>query len=444
MGASRLEQLLQHADAMATDAIAVSAPGKVLLAGGYLVLDPEYPGVVVATQARFYSIARPASPGQTAAVLVRSPQFVNAQWTYNIRLSAPQAGSGYQVNLVQTGSSFQTAGPNPFVALALLTAHRLALDTLGYESYRARIQQKVELTIVGDNDFYSHRLAAPEDSSTPPPAPSAAELAQLPPFAPLGVPIREVHKTGLGSSAAMTTSIVGALLVSLGLVADSGQLTASDRALVHNTAQLAHCSAQGKIGSGFDVSSATWGSQLFRRFSPEVLAPVLLDKSAVVPEGSAVQDGIKQFPAGLLRETLSARNRGWIPPSSASGKGSSTAVEGLAELGVTLQETAMASSNSDGAAYQPALIQLPPRIQLILADVDAGSNTPSLVSRVMAWRKAAPEWAAQMYRVLNASNQGLADTILALTLESLKDPDRYDRGLDLIAATKSSEVSWSL
>lgn len=33
----------------------VSAPGKVLLLGGYLVLDPDYFGLVVSVSARFYS-----------------------------------------------------------------------------------------------------------------------------------------------------------------------------------------------------------------------------------------------------------------------------------------------------------------------------------------------------------------------------------------------------
>lgn len=477
----------------ASEALVVSAPGKVLLAGGYLVLDPAYPGVVVATQARFYSAAREATPGQRPDILVRSPQFIDADWGFYIQLVEPSSdaeASAPAVHLVQTAESFRQAGPNPFVALALLTAHRLALDSLGLPAYRDRVRSgKTELVIVGDNDFYSHR-SSPQSTATTPmtqsqspseqaspvpakiPAPTAAELAKLPAFAPLGVSLRDVHKTGLGSSAAMTTSVVGALLARLGLVGTTGALTASDRALVHNTAQLAHCSAQGKIGSGFDVSSATWGSQLFRRFCPDVLAPVLLEKNAVQVEPSSSPQPEQQergspsatepepvrnpqadtisLPPGLLRDTLSAQNRNWVPPSStASMGGVGTAVEGLAKLGGTVRETASASTSAPGVdashleekvAHQPALTQLPPRIELVLADVDAGSNTPSLVSRVLAWRKAQPAWAAQIYTVLNASNQSLADTLLALTLEALKDQGRYDRALDLLAEIKSSEV----
>ena len=34
--------------------------------------------------------------------------------------------------------------------------------------------------------------------------------------------------------------------------------------------------------------------------------------------------------------------------------------------------------------------QLPPGFELLLADVDAGSHTPTLVGKVLAWRKNNP------------------------------------------------------
>nr|GFB22163.1 phosphomevalonate kinase, peroxisomal-like [Tanacetum cinerariifolium] len=42
--------------------------------------------------------------------------------------------------------------------------------------------------------------------------------------------------------------------------------------VVHIIAQTAHCMAQGKVGSGFDVSSAVFGSHRYVRFSPEVIS----------------------------------------------------------------------------------------------------------------------------------------------------------------------------
>lgn len=74
-------------------ATVVSSPGKVLMAGGYLVLDPAFSGVVVSTSSRFYTVVQPAgASGQDAQVRpiqisVRSPQFLNATWVYELALA---------------------------------------------------------------------------------------------------------------------------------------------------------------------------------------------------------------------------------------------------------------------------------------------------------------------------------------------------------------------
>lgn len=65
----------------------VSSSGKVLLAGGYLVLDPAFSGVVVSTSARFYTAVRDvdearARTDRAIEIRVRSPQFLNAVWVY--------------------------------------------------------------------------------------------------------------------------------------------------------------------------------------------------------------------------------------------------------------------------------------------------------------------------------------------------------------------------
>ena len=105
------------------------------------------------------------------------------------------------------------------------------------------------------------------------------------PFAPLNVAIRDVHKTGLGSSAAMVTSLTSALFLHwtspscVPGVVDKPTLT-----LLHNLAQYVHSLAQGKVGSGFDVSAAVWGSQIYRRFAVECLGDLLS-----LPEGQRVR-----------------------------------------------------------------------------------------------------------------------------------------------------------
>lgn len=80
---------------------------------------------------------------------------------------------------------------------------------------------------------------------------------------------------------------------------------------------------------------------------------------------------------------------------------------------------------------------MPPRISLLLADVDAGSNTPSLVGKVNEWKTRKPEWAAQLYSVLASSNQSLADALLSLTLAHDADPQRYHAELDTAADVRS-------
>ena len=431
---------------MSSDDLVISAPGKVLLAGGYLVLDPAYPGVVVSTSSRFYcriskqqfSSTTDKGKGREAQITVRSPQFTGALWKYNLRTSSDC------VDLIQSAATFQQshAGKNPFVGLALLYTYRLALETLGAEEFQRTTEQPIQVTIVGDNDFYSQRQHSAEGSGSSSQAglaeaPTFEYLSSLPPFNPLNVPIRDVHKTGLGSSAAMTTSLVGALLVHLGVVsaadggASSTTLSSRDLALVHNVAQLAHCAAQGKVGSGFDVSAAVWGSQLYRRFKPQVLQPLLDRGAKVLVEGEADEDTRSSTSgAERLRDVLDPeRNPEWAPLT-----GKPTAVEGLAQLGLSASETQSSSS-----IPKPAPLYLPPRISMVLADVDTGSNTPSLVSKVHAWKKEKPEWAAQLYSVLDASNQNLADGLLALALAYMKHPQEYDCALDAAGAVKTSE-----
>lgn len=64
----------------------VSAPGKVLIAGGYLVLDPAYSGVVVSTSSRFYTAISDQPSHKPGVVRVRSPQFLEATWLFSVSL----------------------------------------------------------------------------------------------------------------------------------------------------------------------------------------------------------------------------------------------------------------------------------------------------------------------------------------------------------------------
>jgi phosphomevalonate kinase len=74
---------------------AVSAPGKVLLAGGYLVLDRDFTGLVFGIDARIHVYIEPlktASGVTLEEIVVRSPQFKEAVWQYGYRVAESHGG----------------------------------------------------------------------------------------------------------------------------------------------------------------------------------------------------------------------------------------------------------------------------------------------------------------------------------------------------------------
>jgi phosphomevalonate kinase len=69
---------------------AVSAPGKVLLAGGYLVLDRAYTALVFSLGARIHVAAQGVESGNGKAlseIVVESPQFRDALWKYGYQFT---------------------------------------------------------------------------------------------------------------------------------------------------------------------------------------------------------------------------------------------------------------------------------------------------------------------------------------------------------------------
>lgn len=152
----------------------VSAPGKVLLAGGYLVLDPTHSGIVVSTSSRFYSIIRDSPTARPHQITVRSPQFLEATWGYDV-LFSPRGEIGLRPSVsklsrlsvlctpllcfqvAEVGLRASSASKNKFVQLAIERVLFLALQINGIQAARQATTQGLEIVIVGDNDFYSQR-----------------------------------------------------------------------------------------------------------------------------------------------------------------------------------------------------------------------------------------------------------------------------------------------
>ena len=80
---------------MERQARAFSAPGKVLVAGGYLVLDREHTGLVFGLNARMHVHIQdlPTTPGLSLSeIIVRSPQFRDSEWRYGYRETEDHGG----------------------------------------------------------------------------------------------------------------------------------------------------------------------------------------------------------------------------------------------------------------------------------------------------------------------------------------------------------------
>lgn len=207
------------------------------------------------------------------------------------------------------------------------------------------------ITILADNDYYST---------------SSATLTGAR-FHDFGVPLAQANKTGLGSSAALVTAFTAAVLTYY-LPKNLFDLsTESDQRKLHNLAQASHCAAQGKVGSGFDVASAVYGSCIYRRFSPSLL-------SAHGEPGSA------DFATQL---------RGVIEETGATGKWDTEIIKDK--------------------------VKVPSGIRLVMCDVACGSQTPGMVKKVLAWRKEAGDEAERIWESLQVANEDLAKELVRLT-----------------------------
>ena len=235
----------------------------------------------------------------------------------------------------------------------------------------------LKITILADNDFYSQSSM------------SYSHLKSLPRFNPLNKSISKVNKTGLGSSAALITALVASLLNFFGadISSDDGKM------LVHNLAQIAHCAAQGKVGSGFDVAAAVYGSCIYRRFRPEIIQEILLDA--------------EEYDEGFQIKLSQLVEKKWD--------------------------------------MEVIPFQLPTGLRVVMGDVTAGSETPSMVRSVLKWKGTNPQ-AEQVWNSLGAANKALIEAFNDLKnfkpddiISSLRQQDQENSSNSIRKAIKVLE-----
>jgi phosphomevalonate kinase len=215
----------------------------------------------------------------------------------------------------------------------------------------------ITVTILADNDYYSQ-------SSSP----TYTHLVSLPRFNNLDIPIAKANKTGLGSSAALITSLTAALITFLSDIVVTSE---HGKRIVHNLAQAAHCAAQGKVGSGFDIAAAVYGSCVYKRFDPKILEDILLDS--------------EQYDVAFQEKLRDIVNQRW--------------------------------------EMQVSEFRLPVGLRVVMGDVAAGSATPSMVRSVLKWKSSSPG-AEGTWKSLGGSNEKLIE--LFNQLKKFTDGDIKD------------------
>lgn len=343
---------------MSGDDRAFSAPGKALLAGGYLVLEPTYNSYVTALSSRMHAIVKHGEASTTiSSITIKSPQFQLGEWRYEID----------NEDLVKLPTEVKQR-VNPFLEATVFTVLSYLLPEKKFN---------LEITIFSDPGYHSQHETVTQKSAN-----GAKE------FLYHAKPINDVPKTGLGSSAGLVAVVTTALISAF-----SNESVSDLRNIIHSCSQIAHCYAQKKIGSGFDVAAAVYGSIKYRRFDPSLI------------------DGLFQHEF-FNSQTDVAMKQSYS--------------HALAKL---------VESKWDFTSTRCAL---PPGIRLLMGDIKGGSETPKLVSRVLQWKKANPLQSSQLYESLNQANLDFVDALASLHDFHLKSPDAYR---ECVAQLKTSTAA---
>lgn len=333
---------------------AFSAPGKALIAGGYLVLDAQYNAYVTALSSRMHAIIKSeevVANSETSFIKIKSPQFEQGEWEYEIK------------DNVIIGNE----NKNPFIESTIRTILSYFEPTVKYD---------LNITIFSDPGYHSQ-----QDTST---KQSHNGNKQ---FLYHKSPITEVAKTGLGSSAGLVT-VITTVLVS---VFQTKELTIDNEITmnkIHNLAQISHCLAQKKIGSGFDIATAVYGSIIYRRFKPELINDLFDDESDV----------------GVYNEKIKK------------------IVDNKWE-------------------FKHERCALPPHIKLLMGDIKGGSETPKLVSKILNWKTQNVEQSDKLYEDLNQSNLNLISVLEYLHEQYHTDKTNYIENLKLAGALQNTTTN---
>jgi phosphomevalonate kinase len=397
-----------------------SAGSKVMLTGGYLVLHKPNNGLVLGVDARLhtgvYKLSDQKYPLKWGSIELDVKKYDNGAIGYPIVLLTPQLRQDVlvlyimvkkikhnevnyvDINGVKFGSQFefeliQDYAANSFASKSIHYSLIAISSFLSPERFLAILQNGLIIDIRGDRSFYSSQ-PVPNQQVTPGKSISLDGTTSTTPTTPSTTIMTEsiIHenpsdygtKTGLGSSAAVVSSLVSGLFSYFGLFDDDVTIDSTlskqeIKTYAYRVAQIAHCIAQGKVGSGFDVATAFYGTQTYCRFSPSLLTP-LMEK----PLENTQTDFI------LVPKTQNLVKTNPNKPNPYSDSiGNETFFKVLTQ-------------QWDDQINQ---FLFPKYINIILADVQGGSETPGMVKKVEEWKKNGGIEAENCWEGLAAANR---------------------------------------
>ena len=150
------------------------------------------------------------------------------------------------------------------------------------------------------------------------------------------------------------------------------------------------------MGSGFDVCSAVFGSTEFIRAPKATLEGhmSLLQGLLKREDGDGDGDDDRDIDEDEGRGKKGAQN---LEGVAASGGGESGGIVKDERGGDPLLLDALATAFQEDWGFSVKPLSLPPGLDLAMGDVNGGSETPSMVRKVLSWRESGGEAAARTW-----------------------------------------------
>jgi len=196
--------------------IEAKAPGKVLWLGGYSILERPNVGFVTTIDAYVHAASK-LTEGDNG-IRIRAPDFsLDIKGTIDRDTGRLNVERSKELNLIATTIE---------VALAYVLSKDVRLKGLDISTK--------------NDEAFAYKIS---DKSR----------------------AKAVSKSGMGSSSAVVVATTASVLAAY-------NFDLYDDDALHKLSQLSHGLATGKVGSGFDIAAATYGSIKYTRYSPSIIS----------------------------------------------------------------------------------------------------------------------------------------------------------------------------